>query len=167
MSGAFRLGPNQYGKAEVRIVKITRDTATHEIEDLNVTSQLRGDFGASHLTGDNRHVVATDTQKNTVYGLAREHGIGSPEAFLLRLGDHFTGAFEWVTGGRWEAESYAWARIAALPAPGSPPPPRAPSAGRGGGGGGAGGGGAPRPPPPPPPTTTRSSARGRRRAPRS
>ena len=112
MSGAFRLGPNQYGKAEVRIVKITRDTATHEIEDLNVTSQLRGDFGASHLTGDNRHVVATDTQKNTVYGLAREHGIGSPEAFLLRLGDHFTGAFDWVTGGRWEAESYAWARIA-------------------------------------------------------
>ena len=112
MSGAFRLGPNQYGKAEVRIVKITRDSATHEIEDLDVTSQLRGDFGASHLTGDNRHVVATDTQKNTVYGLAREHGIGSPEAFLLRLGDHFTGAFEWVTGGRWEAESYAWARIA-------------------------------------------------------
>ena len=96
MSGAFRLGPNQYGKAEVRIVKITRDSATHEIEDLDVTSQLRGDFGASHLTGDNRHVVATDTQKNTVYGLAREHGIGSPEAFLLRLGDHFTGAFEWV-----------------------------------------------------------------------
>ena len=90
MSGAFRLGPNQYGKAEVRIVKITRDTATHEIEDLSVTSQLRGDFSASHLTGDNSHVVPTDTQKNTVYGLVREHGIGSPEAFLLRLGDHFS-----------------------------------------------------------------------------
>ena len=117
MSGAVRLGPNQYGKAEVRIVKITRDTATHEIEDLSVTSQLRGDFSASHLTGDNSHVVPTDTQKNTVYGLAREHGIGSPEAFLLRLGDHFTGTFDWVTGGRWEAESYAWARIAVDGAP--------------------------------------------------
>ena len=117
MSGAVRLGPNQYGKAEVRIVKITRDTATHVIEDLSVTSQLRGDFSASHLTGDNRHVVPTDTQKNTVYGLAREHGIGSPEAFLLRLGDHFTGTFDWVTGGRWEAESYAWARIAVDGAP--------------------------------------------------
>jgi urate oxidase len=107
----MRLGPNQYGKAEVRIVKVTRDSARHEIEDLNVTSQLRGDFTATHLTGDNSLVVATDTQKNTVYGLAREHGIGSPEDFLLRLGRHFTAGFEWVTGGRWAAEAFRWDRI--------------------------------------------------------
>jgi urate oxidase len=106
-----RLGANQYGKAEVRIVKVTRDSARHAIEDLNVTSQLRGDFTATHLTGDNSLVVATDTQKNTVYGLAREHGIGSPEDFLLRLGRHFTGGFDWVTGGRWAAEQYFWDRI--------------------------------------------------------
>src|SRR4051794_12402419 len=112
MSPGVRLGSNQYGKAEVRIVRITRDTPVHEIEDLNVTSQLRGDFAASHLTGDNARVVATDTQKNTVYGLAREHGVGSPEDFLLRLGRHFTSGFEWVTGGRWEAEAYGWSRIA-------------------------------------------------------
>ena len=106
-----RLGANQYGKAEVRIVKVTRDTARHAIDDLNVTSQLRGDFTATHLTGDNALVVATDTQKNTVYGLAREHGIGSPEDFLLLLGRHFTGSFDWVTGGRWAAEQYFWDRI--------------------------------------------------------
>ena len=111
MNGTVRLGPNQYGKAEVRIVKVTRDTPTHEIEDLNVTSQLRGDFSATHLTGDNSLVVATDTQKNTIYGLAREHGIGSPEDFLLLLARHFTAGFDWVTGGRWEAEAYAWERI--------------------------------------------------------
>ncbi|MBD8024341.1 factor-independent urate hydroxylase [Microbacterium gallinarum] len=104
------LGANQYGKAEVRVVKVTRDDPRHEIEDLSVTSQLRGDFAAAHLTGDNRHVVPTDTQKNTVFAFARD-GIGSPEEFLLRLADHFTGSFEWVTGGRWTAESYAWHRI--------------------------------------------------------
>ena len=104
------LGANQYGKAEVRVVKVTRDDPRHEIEDLSVTSQLRGDFTAAHLTGDNRHVVPTDTQKNTVFAFARD-GIGSPEEFLLRLADHFTGSFEWVTGGRWTAESYAWQRI--------------------------------------------------------
>ncbi len=106
------LGANQFGKAEVRLVKITRDTDRHEIEDLNVTSQLRGDFQAAHLDGDNAHVVPTDTQKNTVYGFARE-GVGSPEAFLLRLGEHFTSEFDWVTGGRWAAEQYAWNRIQA------------------------------------------------------
>lgn len=112
MSNNIVLGDNQYGKAEVRVVKVTRDTDRHLIEDLNVTSQLRGDFQAAHLQGDNAHVVATDTQKNTIYAFARE-GIGSPEAFLLRLSEHFTSGFEWVTGGRWEAESYTWDRIKA------------------------------------------------------
>lgn len=104
------LTANQYGKAENRVVKITRDTDRHEIEDLNVTSQLRGDFTAAHTEGDNAHVVPTDTQKNTIFAFARD-GVGSPEAFLLRLADHFTGEFDWVTGGRWAAEQYAWTRI--------------------------------------------------------
>ncbi|MFD5864539.1 factor-independent urate hydroxylase [Agromyces sp. NPDC127015] len=111
-TGAIVLGANQYGKAEVRVVKVTRDTDRHEIEDLNVTSQLRGDFAGAHLDGDNSHVVATDTQKNTIFAFARD-GVGSPEAFLLRLADHFVGSFDWVTGGRWLAESYAWERITA------------------------------------------------------
>jgi urate oxidase len=104
------LGANQYGKAEVRLVRITRDTARHEIEDLNVTSQLRGDFEAAHIVGDNAHVVATDTQKNTVYALAKD-GVGAPEDFLLRLGQHFIDDFDWVSGGRWAAEKYSWNRI--------------------------------------------------------
>ncbi|MFD4961076.1 factor-independent urate hydroxylase [Microbacterium sp. NPDC058389] len=104
------LGANQYGKAEVRLVRIDRDTPRHEITDLNVTSQLRGDFTSAHTEGDNSKVVATDTQKNTVYAFARD-GVGAPEEFLLRLGRHFTGEFDWVTGGRWEAEQYTWSRI--------------------------------------------------------
>lgn len=104
------LSSNQYGKAENRVVRITRDTDRHEIEDLNVTSQLRGDFTAAHLEGDNGHVVPTDTQKNTIFAFAKD-GVGSPEAFLLRLADHFTGDFDWVTGGRWAAEQFTWSRI--------------------------------------------------------
>jgi urate oxidase len=104
------LGPNQYGKAEVRLVKVTRETERHVIEDLSVTSQLRGDFEACHTEGDNSQVVATDTQKNTVYAFARD-GVGSPEELLLRLGRHFVGEFPWVSGGRWSAEQYAWERI--------------------------------------------------------
>ncbi|MGF9662125.1 factor-independent urate hydroxylase [Arthrobacter crystallopoietes] len=104
------LGQNQYGKAEVRLVKVTRDTTRHEIQDLNVTSQLRGDFEAAHTAGDNAHVVATDTQKNTVYAFARD-GFATTEEFLLRLGRHFTEGFDWVTGGRWAAQQFFWDRI--------------------------------------------------------
>ena len=111
MSGRIVLGPNQYGKAECRLVKVTRDTERHVIEDLNVTSQLRGDFEACHTQGDNGQVVATDTQKNTVYAFARD-GVGSPEQLLLRLARHFTTEFEWVSGGRWAAEQFLWERIA-------------------------------------------------------
>ena len=71
---------------------------------------MRGDFASAHFDGNNEHVVATDTQKNTVFAFAKD-GIGSPEEYLLRLGRHFTGGFDWVTGGRWSAEQYTWLRI--------------------------------------------------------
>jgi urate oxidase len=105
------LGPNQYGKAEVRLLRVDRDTARHRIIDLNITSQLRGDFRATHESGDNTGVIATDTQKNTANAFARD-GVGSPETFLLRLARHFLTEPQ-VTGGRWLAEQYGWERIAA------------------------------------------------------
>ncbi len=104
------LTSNQYGKAENRVVRVTRDTDRHEIIDLNVTSELRGDFETAHTEGDNSHVVATDTQKNTIFAFAKD-GVTSPEQLLLRLGDHFTSEFDWVSGGRWAAEEFAWSRI--------------------------------------------------------
>ena len=110
--GDVVLGSNQYGKSEVRLVRVSRDTPVHEIEDLTVTTQLRGDFTACHTTGDNAHVVATDTQKNTVYAFARQFGVGSPERFLVRLARHFVDGFEQVTGGRFAADVHAWDRIA-------------------------------------------------------
>lgn len=104
------LGKNQYGKAGNHLVRITRDTPRHAIEDLVVVSQLHGDFESCHTEGDNSKIIATDTQKNTIFSFARE-GVGSPEAFLLRLGKHFTSNYSWVTGGRWCAEQFTWERI--------------------------------------------------------
>jgi urate oxidase len=106
------LGPNKYGKAENRLVRIYRDTPRHEIVDLSVTSQLRGAaLASSFLEGDNAMIVATDTQKNTAFAFAKEHGIPSPEEYLLTLGDHFVSAFDWIEGGLWQAEQYEWERI--------------------------------------------------------
>lgn len=111
MTGRIVLGANQYGKAECRLVKVSRDGQQHGIEDLTVTTQLRGDFEACHTQGDNSQVVATDTQKNTVYAFAREHGVGAPEEFLLRLVDHFVDGFPWVTGAELSAEAHSWERV--------------------------------------------------------
>jgi urate oxidase len=108
---AIRLGPNQYGKAEVRVVAVDRSGPRHTLVDLTVSSSLRGDFTAAHTAGDNAHVLATDTQKNTVFAFARD-GVGSPEAFALRLARHFAGAYPWICGARVAVDSFGWQRIA-------------------------------------------------------
>ena len=107
---AIVLGPNQYGKAEVRVVAVDRSTPRHTLVDLKVSSSLRGDFTAAHTAGDNSHVLATDTQKNTVFAFARD-GVGTPEEFGLRLARHFAGSYEWITGARVAVEAYGWDRI--------------------------------------------------------
>ncbi|MGI8458272.1 MAG: factor-independent urate hydroxylase [Propionibacteriaceae bacterium] len=104
------LTANQYGKAEVRVVRVSRDTDRHDLIDLSVTSELRGDFESAHSEGNNEHVVPTDTQKNTIFAFARDE-ISAPETFLVKLADHFTSEFDWVSGGRWAAEEYGWSRI--------------------------------------------------------
>jgi urate oxidase len=110
---AITFGDNQYGKAEVRLVHVTRGSDRHEIRDLNVSTVLRGDFAAAHLEGDNSHVVTTDTQKNTVYAFAQQYGAGEIEEFALRLGRHFVGSHRWVTGAKISIEEYPWDRITA------------------------------------------------------
>ena len=105
------LGPNQYGKAENRVVRIYRDTDRHEIHDLNVSSALRGDFSAAHLTGDQTRVLPTDTQKQTVYAFAKQKGVGQIEDFALDLGRHFVHDTEPVEGCRIEIEEYVWERV--------------------------------------------------------
>jgi urate oxidase len=105
------LGANQYGKAENRLVRVYRDTPRHEIRDLNVSSALRGDFRDAHITGNQDAILPTDTQKNTVFALAKEKGVSSIEEFALTLGDHFIGQTPKATGARIEIEEYFWDRI--------------------------------------------------------
>jgi urate oxidase len=114
---AIVLGANQYGKAEVRMVYVDRSSPVHQITDVNVTSQLIGDFLDTHLTGANDAVIATDTQKNTVYAMARTGGISTPEEFALRLARNYVDKYDQVTGARMAVEQYSWDRIATSAGP--------------------------------------------------
>ncbi|GAA3503854.1 urate oxidase [Streptomyces prasinosporus] len=107
------LGQNQYGKAENRVVKITRDGATHHIKDLNVSVSLSGDMDEVHHSGSNAHVLPTDTTKNTVYAFAKEYGIESAEQFGIHLARHFVTSQEPIHRARIRIEEYAWERIGA------------------------------------------------------
>jgi urate oxidase len=108
---AIRLGDNQYGKAEIRLVRVTRTDSRHEIKDINVSTSLRGAFVDAHTIGDNANVLATDTQKNTVYAFAQQFGVGEIEDFALRLGRHFMATSDSVSGAKITIEEYGWQRI--------------------------------------------------------
>ncbi len=108
---AIALGSSQYGKAETRVVRIVRDTPRHEIVDLNVTTALRGDFADAHVVGDQSKVLPTDTQKNTAFAYAKEHGIASVETYGLALARHFVDDVEPVTSATVEIEQYGWNRV--------------------------------------------------------
>ncbi|MGW1721921.1 factor-independent urate hydroxylase [Streptomyces sp. NPDC002306] len=105
------LGQNQYGKAENRVVKITRNGSTHHVKDLNVSVALSGDMDEVHYSGSNASVLPTDTTKNTVYAFAKEHGIESAEQFGIHLARHFVTSQEPITTARIRIEEYAWERI--------------------------------------------------------
>jgi urate oxidase len=105
------LGANQYGKAENRLVRIYRETARHEIRDVTVSTALRGDFADAHLHGDQAKVLPTDTQKNTAYAFAKEHGLRAIEEYALTLARHFVDDVEPVRGARISVDEFAWERV--------------------------------------------------------
>lgn len=104
------LGHNNYGEAEVRLLRVTRGSDEHDIVDLNVSVALAGAFDASYVTGDNTNILPTDTQKNTVYAFARD-GIGSPETFGLRLAQHFVDSQPSIYRARVSLVEYPWTRV--------------------------------------------------------
>ena len=110
---AIVLGPNRYGKAESRVVRIQRDTPRPEIRDLNVSTALRGWFDAAHIEGDQSAVLPTDSQKQTVYAYAKQAAWKAAEEYGLALARHFVDDIEPVDSARVEIEEYAWERVTA------------------------------------------------------
>lgn len=107
------LGQTGYGKSAVRLVKVTRDTARHEIRDINVDIALEGHFDACYIDGDNTDMMATDTMRNTVYAIAKHHPIDSIEEFGLALVERYLETGPKTTRARVHLIEYPWNRIMA------------------------------------------------------
>jgi urate oxidase len=107
----MKLLANRYGKGRVRVLKILRDGATHTIKEVDVKAMLEGDFAASYTSADNSKVVATDTIKNTVNVLAKEHLGAEIERFGVSLGQHFLRHYKQVESASAEITAKNWQRI--------------------------------------------------------
>ncbi len=117
----YRIQHHDYGKARVRLMRVTRRGQIHDLRELNVRILLEGAFEETYLTGDNHRVLPTDTMKNTVYGLAKEKGVDRLETFGLALATHFLDSHAPTSRAIVDLEEPAWARILA-PGPHGPAP---------------------------------------------
>ena len=112
---SYVLGHNQYGKAEVHVVRVFREgrESRHDIVDYNVSVSLTGDFDDAHVSGDQAMVLTTDACKNTVNAFAKEAGdaVRAPESFALALADHFVDDVPQVATAKILVEAFPWNRI--------------------------------------------------------
>ena len=106
-----KLGQNNYGKSDVRLFKVFRDSSRHEIKDVWVDVAMQGDFNAAHILGDNTDLLATDTVRNTIYALAKDGLTSSIEEFGKHLIRHFVKVGPKVSSVRVKLLEHRWNRI--------------------------------------------------------
>lgn len=108
---------DSYGKGRVRIMRVKRDSARHEVRELNVKAMLTGAFAAAYTAGDNRSVIATDTVKNIVNIVARDHVGAENEDFAAALATYFLDHYAHVDQVEVTASETKWARLSVDGAP--------------------------------------------------
>jgi urate oxidase len=82
----------------------------HSIKELDVSIRLTLST-QKELQGDNSDIIGTDAQENTVYILAKKHGVKSPEDFASILCNHFLSTYSHVTKAVVTVEEVMWNRI--------------------------------------------------------
>lgn len=111
INSEFEFVDTGYGKDFVKLLHIRRDGLTHHIKEFTVNTQLTLESKKDYLFGDNADIVATDSQKNTVYVMAQLHGVKSPEEFGLLLCSHFLAKYPHVAKVRICIEEHPWERL--------------------------------------------------------
>jgi len=100
-----------YGKGLVRLMRVKRDTAIHEVRELTLKVMLQGDFADSFLSSDNTKVIATDSIKNIVNVTGRDHPDADTEPFVQAVAQYFFEHYEHVSDVSITALETKWNRL--------------------------------------------------------
>ena len=101
----------RYGKENVRVLRVQRASARHEVREARVEVSVDGDFASAYTAADNSRVVPTDTMKNLVNVLALEHLDAGNEAFALAIAECLLDRYRQVAEARVEIEETVWSRM--------------------------------------------------------
>lgn len=102
----------RYGKDNVRVYKVQKNPdGTQDVTEMTVCTLLEGDIAASWTAADNANIVATDTQKQTVYVMAKQHPVNPPELFASILGNHFISQYPHIHVAHVKIVVHRWTRM--------------------------------------------------------
>lgn len=107
----YEITDHGYGKDAVKVLHVSRKGPVHTIQEFEVGTHLKLYSKKDYYEGNNSDIVATDSQKNTVYLLAKKHGVESPEKFALLLAKHFINKYSHVEEAHVHVEAYPWQRV--------------------------------------------------------
>lgn len=102
---------NSYGKSAVRLAKVTRHADSHDFKEIHVNILLEGDFVTAYTEGSNAKVLPTDTMKNTIFALAKDHPLTTIEDFGLHLTDYFLSNNAQVSAVTIDLTQIRWERM--------------------------------------------------------
>jgi urate oxidase len=105
------LHTNRYGKSRVRLMRLTKHEAHHDLDEWTVQILLTGDFTTAHTLGDNSQILPTDTMKNTVYFVAHQSKATSMETYAQELVDYILTRNPQVSSAEVVIESTLWKRL--------------------------------------------------------
>lgn len=101
----------RHGKGRVRIMRVARGTDRHEVRELTVKAMLHGAFEASYTDADNASVIATDSVKNIVNIVARDHVGAENEDFVDALAACFLDHYPQVSSVEIGTVETRWSRL--------------------------------------------------------
>ncbi|KAF4306804.1 hypothetical protein SLS57_003171 [Botryosphaeria dothidea] len=102
----------RYGKDNVRLYKVHKHPdGTQSVVEQTVRVLLEGDIETSYTQADNSVIVATDTQKHTVYVLAKQNPVTPPELFASIVGTHFITKYSHIHAAHVKIVTHKWTRM--------------------------------------------------------
>ena len=108
----FELADHCHGKARVRVLRVRRDTETHTVQEYTVATRLFSPVYSDVFTEENNAgLVATDTQKNTVYIVAKRSSATSPEGYAIDVCRHLLTEYPVLSAVEVEVEETIWQRV--------------------------------------------------------
>lgn len=106
------LKEHQHGKSRVRLGRTWREGDVHHFAEWTVHTMLESDMAHAFLEGSNTDMTATDTQKNTVYFIAKKCSKRcTAEEYAIALARHFVDTYPKVSKAKVWVEQAPWQRV--------------------------------------------------------